>query len=143
MAILACCMTVTVQAANLSSPASFWSLLRGDSLAQTAHLAVPEPKTLAELKSLLQKNGKLTLVVFGAAWCGPSRFAYAYFDQKVTAAGVPGIWVDIDKNEQAANAYEFHATPTFKVLDKTGAEKWSMTQGALPAIDKGIEFIKK
>lgn len=87
---------------------------------------------MASFKDLINSETPV-LVDFYAEWCGPCKTMSPIL--KDVAQKLDGkvrvIKVDIDKNPQAANAYNVKGVPTF-ILFKKGESKWRQS-GAMPA----------
>lgn len=66
-----------------------------------------------------------TLVDFHAIWCGPCHMMEPILKSVHQKMGdkVSFLKVDIDKNPQAANAYQIRGVPTL-ILFKNGQIKW-------------------
>src|SRR5688572_13885405 len=77
--------------------------------------------TFAELIS----SDKPVLVDFFAEWCGPCKMMTPILKEVKSAMGdeVTIIKVDVDKNPQAANAYQVQGVPTLIIFQK-GQIKW-------------------
>ncbi len=75
--------------------------------------------------SELIKSDKPLLVDFYADWCGPCKAMAPVISEVAKAIEGKGkvIKINIDKNVQAANAYQVQAVPTFMVF-KNGVPVW-------------------
>lgn len=79
---------------------------------------------MSKFKELIN-SGQPVLVDFFAEWCGPCKAMAPTLVQ--VASDVDGkariIKVDIDKNPEAASAYQVRSVPTL-ILFKAGEVKW-------------------
>jgi len=70
-------------------------------------------------------SDKPTLVDFHAEWCGPCKMMEPILKSVHQKLGekITFLKVDIDKNPQAANAYQIRGVPTL-ILFQKGQIKW-------------------
>ena len=73
------------------------------------------------------------LVDFFATWCGPCKTMSPILDDvaKQVQGKAKVIKVDVDKNQQAAAAYQVRGVPTL-ILFKNGKQIWKQS-GVVPA----------
>jgi thioredoxin 1 len=73
------------------------------------------------------------LVDFYATWCGPCKTMSPILDEvaKQVQGKAKVIKVDVDKNQQAAAAYQVRGVPTL-ILFKNGKQIWRQS-GVVPA----------
>ncbi len=89
---------------------------------------------MANFKEIV--NGDTPVLVdFHADWCGPCQTMNPIIDQlaKDEKGKIRILKVNIDKNPQAANAFQVRGVPTF-LLFKAGKVVWRAS-GAMPLSD--------
>ena len=140
-AILACCMTLTVQASDELTPAGFWSLVRGEYLVHDAHMTT-SANTMTELRNILKKN-RATIIMFYTTWCDPCKKIARYFEDETRRNGIAIVAVDTDKNTDARWRYRIESIPAFKVVNSNGDEKGSEVGGTEAKVQSVIRSAKR
>ncbi len=79
---------------------------------------------MATFSELIQSD-KPVLVDFSAAWCGPCKMMHPILEDLKSRVGNNAsiLKVDVDKNPQAAAAFQIQGVPTL-ILFKEGKVVW-------------------
>lgn len=87
---------------------------------------------MSKFQELIQSD-KPVLVDFTATWCGPCKMQAPILEDVKRSLGdsITIIKVDVDKNQQAAMAYQVQGVPTL-ILFKNGNIQWRQS-GVAPA----------
>lgn len=87
---------------------------------------------MSKFNELINSNTPV-LVDFYATWCGPCKTMSPILDEVATQVQGKAkvIKIDVDKNQQAAAAYQVRGVPTL-ILFKNGQQIWKQS-GVVPA----------
>ena len=125
------------------SPRSFWSLVREDSLLESAHLSYPRVvNSWTDLLEILKQHDRPTMVMFYKAGCKPCYSIESFFKKKAQVQGVPALRIDV-ADFDPRDKFNTPILPEFKVLDASGKELWRKTGGNPSVVTEGLEAAKK
>ncbi len=96
---------------------------------------------MSKFQDLINSDTPL-LVDFHATWCGPCKTMAPVLQQLAADIGTKGkiIKVDVDKNSDAARAYQVNGVPTF-ILFRNGKQIWRQS-GVVPLAELKAQFEK-
>ena len=127
MAALACLRPLLTRRLDCCGASALWCVR------PRASQALPKLATKAEFDEALKEGGVL-VVYFTAAWCGPCQAigpALSALAAEHRDFGVRFVKVDVDENDETAEACGISSMPTFQFYK--GAEKKHEFSGASEA----------
>lgn len=85
--------------------------------------SIPEGVSVTD-DSIEIKNGKVTVVDFGATWCGPCNMMHPLFESAEQEYGkdLNFVSIDVDQYPSLSSKYDITNIPCFVVLDSNGKE---------------------
>jgi thioredoxin 1 len=98
-------------------------------------------KVMSNFKELINSDTPV-LVDFYATWCGPCKMMGPILEKVATEVQGKAkiIKVDVDKNQQAAAAYQVRGVPTL-ILFKNGQQVWK--QSGVVQADQLVQIINQ